>query len=59
MVLLVSARQLMIDRFNRVTSNATLAAANMRDDEIIDIDEDPSAANAASAQQTGVSNNNK
>ena len=59
MVLLVSARQLMIDRFNRVTSNATFAAANMRDDEIIDIDEDPSAANAASAQQTGVSNNNK
>ena len=41
------------------TSNATLAAANMRDDVIIDIDEDPSAANAASAQKTGVSNNNK
>ena len=41
------------------TSNATLAAANMLDDEVIDVDEDPSAANVASAQQTGVSNSNK
>jgi len=41
------------------TSNATFAAANMPDNEIIDVDDDPSAASATSAQQTGVSNSNK